>query len=87
MLSNSKLFEKMILNNWIAVVYANMDGIIEFVNPAANELYGYEGTVLIGQHVSVFNSYIVHNRGEIMEALLNTLRISKYPMIEMPEAL
>jgi PAS domain S-box-containing protein len=67
MLSNSKLFEKMIISNWIAVVYASLEGIVEFVNPAANELYGYSGEELIGLHVNVLNSQLSHDTGEVMK--------------------
>ncbi|MFL5730187.1 MAG: PAS domain-containing protein, partial [Cytophagaceae bacterium] len=70
MLSNSNLFEKMIVSNRIAVIYANMEGIVEFANPAASELYGYPGEELIGSHLNVLNSCLLHDTGQVIRDIL-----------------
>lgn len=49
-----------------AFVFANMEGIILFSNPAANKLYGYDNNELLGQNVDVFNSHLTHNTDEII---------------------
>ncbi|MBD3638203.1 MAG: PAS domain S-box protein [Crocinitomicaceae bacterium] len=67
----SLLYKNIIENNWDAIVFANMTGVVEFVNPAANELYGYEGDELIGQNVDVFNSHLTHNTEDIVNDLIN----------------
>lgn len=64
------LYENIIENNWDAIVFANMQGIVEFVNSAANELYGYEGDELIGQNVDIFNSHLTHNTEDIVNDLI-----------------
>jgi PAS domain S-box-containing protein len=64
------LFENIIENNWDAIVFANMKGVVEFVNSAANNLYGYEENELIGQNVDVFNSHLTHNTEEIVSELM-----------------
>lgn len=65
----SLLYQNIIENNWNAIVFANMEGIIQFVNSAANTLYGYSGEELIGQSVDVFNSRETHNTEEIVASL------------------
>lgn len=70
----SHLYENIITNNWDAIVFANMEGIVEFINPAANTLYGYEGDELIGQNVDVFNSHLTHNTADIIQSIIDTGR-------------
>lgn len=72
MLTDGKLFEKMIVNSWMAFVYANLSGVIEFVNPAAAELYGYEENELIGKHVDIFNSQLNQTTSEVITTITET---------------
>lgn len=67
----NKLFENIISNNWDAIVFANMSGIVEYVNEAANRLYGYSENELIGQNVDIFNSRETYNTNEIVSELTN----------------
>ena len=64
------LYENIIENNWDAIVFADMNGTVQFVNSAANELYGYEDNELIGQNVDVFNSHLTLNTDIIVEELM-----------------
>lgn len=70
----SNLYENIITNNWDAIVFANMDGIVEFLNPAASTLYGYEEDELIGQNVDVFNSHLTLNTADIVQSIIDTGR-------------
>lgn len=63
------LFESIIANNWDAIVFANMDGVVEYTNDAANKLYGYKKGELIGKNVDIFNSHLSHNTDEIVEEI------------------
>lgn len=72
MLAQKSIFENIISQNWDAIVFANLQGIIEYINPAANRLYGYEGEELIGQSVDIFNSHQSHDTGEIIQAIVDT---------------
>lgn len=66
---DSQLFENMIQNNWNAVVFANMQNIVEYVNPAACALYGYEADEIIGQTTDIFNSQLTHNTDDIVNSI------------------
>lgn len=66
---DNQLFKHMISNNWNAVVFANMNNIIEYVNPAACKLYGYEEHELIGKTTDVFNSKLTHNTDDIVNSI------------------
>lgn len=66
---DSQLFKNMIRNNWNAVVFANMQNIVEYVNPAACELYGYSEDELIGQTTDIFNSKLTHNTADIVASI------------------
>lgn len=59
-------------NNLDAIVYANLEGIVQYANPSAEQLYGYEPGELLGKHVDVFNSKETHNTQEIIDAIINT---------------
>lgn len=59
-------------NNLDAIVYANLEGIVQYANPSAERLYGYEPGELLGKHVDVFNSQETHNTQEIIDAIVNT---------------
>ena len=68
-LLDKRLFMNMVQNNWLAVVFANMDNIVEYVNPAACKLYGYEEQELIGQTTDIFNSHLSHNTDDIVNTI------------------
>ena len=68
-LLDKRLFMNMIQNNWLAVTFANMDNILEYVNPAACKLYGYAEHELIGQTVDIFNSNLSHNTNDIVTSI------------------
>ncbi len=51
-----KIYQHILKNNWDAVVFADMDGIVRYANASAYELYGYEEPELIGLPVDIFNS-------------------------------
>ncbi len=63
---NQLVLEQIVRNGWSPIVYANLEGIVEFTNQAADELYGYETGELIGQHVDIFNSHLTLNTDEIV---------------------
>lgn len=65
----ASLFKNMIRNNWNAVVFANMNNIVDYVNPAACKLYGYEEHELLGQTTDIFNSNLTHNTDEIVASI------------------
>lgn len=66
---DDQLFKNMIANNWVAVVFANMNNIVEYVNPSACQLYGYDEYELIGQTTDIFNSHLSHNTDEIVDSI------------------
>ncbi|PCJ00189.1 MAG: hypothetical protein COB15_03390 [Flavobacteriales bacterium] len=68
-LLDRQLFLNIIRNNWVAVVFANMNNVIEYVNPAACRLYGYEEHELIGQKTDIFNSELSYNADDIVKSI------------------
>lgn len=66
---DASLFKNMISNNWNAVVFANMNNIVDYVNPAACKLYGYEEHELLGQTTDIFNSHLTHNTDDIVTSI------------------
>ena len=64
-----KLFENIIQNNWDAVVFADLNGNVKYVNEAAASLYGYKSEELIGKNVDIFNSELTHNTVEIVNSI------------------
>lgn len=72
LLKELSVFENIVSQNWDAITFANLEGIIQYINPAANRLYGYEGTELIGQNVDIFNSKESHDTEAIIQAIIDT---------------
>jgi len=72
LLKELSVFENIVSQNWDAITFANLEGLIEYINPAANRLYGYKKDELIGQNVAIFNSQESHDTGEIIQAIIDT---------------
>lgn len=56
--SKKRLFENIITNNWDAVIFADLNGKVEYVNPAAKNLYGFYEEELIGKRIHDFNTNV-----------------------------
>ena len=65
-----KIYKHILKNNWDAVVFADMNGIVRYTNSTADHLYGYEEGELIGQHVHIFNFGDVEQTQEIMDLIV-----------------
>lgn len=72
LLKDLSVFENIVSQNWDAITFANLEGIVQYINPAANRLYGYEGDELIGKSVDVFNSQESHTTEAVIQAILDT---------------
>ncbi|HRG74748.1 MAG TPA: PAS domain S-box protein [Leptospiraceae bacterium] len=66
-----KIYKHILKNNWEAVVFADMHGIVRYANTSAYALYGYEEPELIGLNVDIFNSRDTIQTPEIIESILN----------------
>lgn len=66
-----KIYQHILKNNWDAVVFADMDGIVRYANYSAYELYGYEEPELIGCNVDIFNSGNSIETAEIIDSIIN----------------
>jgi PAS domain S-box-containing protein len=64
-----KIYEQIVQQNWDAATFADLDGTISFVNPAAERLYGYSPGELIGKNVDIFNSHRTHQTADIINAI------------------
>ena len=65
-----KIYKHILKNNWDAVVFADMNGIVRYTNSTADHLYGYEEGELIGQHVHIFNFGDVEQTQEIIDLIV-----------------
>lgn len=65
-----KIYKHILKNNWDAVVFADMNGIVRYTNSTADHLYGYEEGELIGQHVHIFNFGEIDQTNEIMDSIV-----------------
>ena len=65
-----KIYKHILKNNWEAVVFADMHGIVRYANTSAYALYGYEEPELIGLNVDIFNSHDTIETPEIIESIL-----------------
>jgi PAS domain S-box-containing protein len=65
-----KIYQHILKNNWDAVVFADMNGIVRYANSSAYELYGYEEGELIGLNVDVFNSGNTIDTKTIIDAII-----------------
>lgn len=72
LLKELSVFENIVSQNWDAITFANLEGIIQYINPATNRLYGYKEHELIGQNVAIFNSKESHDTGRIIQAIIDT---------------
>jgi PAS domain S-box-containing protein len=66
-----KIYQHILKNNWDAVVFADMDGIVRYANYSAYEMYGYEDPELIGCNVDIFNSGNSIETAEIIDSIVN----------------
>jgi PAS domain S-box-containing protein len=67
----------MLLHNMSeGVSLATEDGVIVYVNPAEEQLFGYERGELVGQHVSVQNAYPPEENARVVADVIATLRES-----------
>ena len=66
-----KIYQHILKNNWDAVVFADMDGIVRYANYSAYEMYGYEEPELIGCNVDIFNSGNSIETAEIIDSIVN----------------
>ncbi|BDS09776.1 sensor histidine kinase [Aureispira anguillae] len=67
-----RIFEGIVSQDWDAITFANLEGMVQYINPAANRLYGYKEKELIGQHVDIFNSQQEHDTEEIIQTIIDT---------------
>ena len=65
-----KVYEQILDNNWTAITFATLDGIVEYANRAAHHLYRYEVGELIGKHVDIFNTRETVGTEEIIQAII-----------------
>lgn len=66
----NNFFKQIAENNWEPIVFADLEGNVEYANRAAYKLYGYEDSELIGQNVDVFNSQVSHDTSHIVQAII-----------------
>jgi len=64
------VFENITSQNWNAIVFANVEGIIEYVNPAATRIFGYKEDELIGQSVGLLHPPNSQYEKELIESVL-----------------
>jgi PAS domain S-box-containing protein len=64
------LNSQLVSNSLDAIVFATLDGIIHFANPAAYALYGYQEPELIGMHVDIFNAQKSHETQAIIDSII-----------------
>ncbi|MBK8397075.1 MAG: PAS domain S-box protein [Leptospiraceae bacterium] len=64
-----KIYKHILKNNWDAVVFADLDGIIRYTNSSADELYGFAEGELLGLHVSIFLSGNISESEAIMKTI------------------
>ncbi|HMW07030.1 MAG TPA: PAS domain S-box protein [Leptospiraceae bacterium] len=65
-----KIYRHILKNNWEAVVFADINGIVRYANYSAYELYGYNEPELIGQSVDIFNSHATFKTEQIIDSVL-----------------
>lgn len=68
---DSAIFQQIAENNWEPIVFAGMDGIVRYANPAAHSLYGYEPDELVGKNVDIFNAQVSHDTVEIVSDIIS----------------
>lgn len=68
-----EIYEQIFENNWDAIVFANLEGKIQYANAAAYQLYGYdrEQSELHGHNVDIFNAQKSHDTGEIIDTIVS----------------
>lgn len=65
-----KIYQHILKNNWDAVVFADMTGIVRYANSSAYEFYGYEEGELIGLNIDIFNSGKTIETQRIIDAII-----------------
>ena len=71
-LLNESIFKQIVETNWVAITYADLNGIVSYANKAAYQLYEYEEGELIGENVDIFNGDDNENTNEIVEKIKTT---------------
>lgn len=69
---NESIFKQIVETNWVATVYADLNGEITYTNEAANQLYEYDKDELIGLNVDIFNGDPKEDTAEIVETIKQT---------------
>lgn len=70
--AQKRIFKGIISQNWDAITFANLEGIIQYINPATNRLYGYQDQELLGQHLKVLTSEHDNNIDGIINTIIET---------------
>ena len=71
---NLKLQARVLQSMKEGVSVCNEQGMIIYTNPAEDEMFGYEPKELIGQHVSIQNSYPEEENLKVIENVINHLK-------------
>src|SRR5262245_14750437 len=70
-LSHARRFEAIVESSDDAIIAKSLDGIITFWNPAAERLFGYKASEIVGKPISVL---MPAERHDDMESILGRIR-------------
>ncbi|MEW5895649.1 MAG: PAS domain S-box protein [Candidatus Omnitrophota bacterium] len=83
--TNQKLFQAKLEKDSVilkhmseGVSMTNMNGFIQYTNPAFEEMFGYEPGELIGKHIATLNSYSPKRNMEIIHEMMAELERSAH---------